>query len=72
MITVVYASKAWVYVLHVDALQDDYLDIMQHHLFLCQWFAPYHLCIDMMVGYSDIFYDLDVLHVIMCMPFVHG
>ena len=23
----------------VDALQDDYLDIMQHHLFLCQWFA---------------------------------
>ena len=23
----------------VDALQDDYLDVMQHHLFLSQWFA---------------------------------
>ena len=23
----------------VDALQDDYLDVMQHHLLLSQWFA---------------------------------
>ena len=58
-------------ILHVNALQDDYLDIMQHHLFFCQWVCI-RPCIDRMVGYNDILYALDVLPVIMCMPFVHG
>lgn len=74
MIIVVYANRAWMYVFHVVALQDGYLDTMQQHLFLCQWdcIRPYCLCINRRLFYSDILHALDSFHVIMCMPFVHG
>ena len=72
MIAVVYANRAWICALYLMPCRMS-IGMLCSIIYVdaSDCIVPYRLCIDRMVGYSDILYAMHVLYVIMCMPFVH-